>query len=86
MRNVQGTNRVGVVVLILLLVFAGRGLAQTSPGKEGGSRRPATASKQVLLPDFVTLAEKLAPVVVNISTTQIIKGSSRLCVGDFGSF
>jgi serine protease Do len=71
MRNLQG-DRVGVIVLLLLLVSAGGGLTQTSPGK-GGSRGTAPASRQVVLPEFVTLAEKLAPVVVNISTTQVIK-------------
>ena len=73
MRNVPGTNRVVAIVFLFSLVFAGRGLTQTSPGKESGSRTAATASKQVILPEFVTLAEKLAPVVVNISTTQMIK-------------
>jgi hypothetical protein len=70
MKNVKATNRVVAIGFLFSLVFAGRGLTQTSPGKETGSRTAATPSKQVVLPEFVTLAEKLAPVVVNISTTQ----------------
>jgi serine protease Do len=73
MKNVKATNRVVAIGFLFSLVFAGRGLTQTSPGKETGSRTAATPSKQVVLPEFVTLAEKLAPVVVNISTTQMIK-------------
>jgi S1-C subfamily serine protease len=72
MRNVQRTNTV-VFLLLLSLIFAGRALAQTSPGAKGGSERAGTAGKQIVLPDFVDLAEKLAPVVVNIATTQLIK-------------
>jgi serine protease Do len=32
-------------------------------------------TEQICLPDFTTLAEKLDPAVVNISTTQVIKGN-----------
>ena len=74
MRNAQVPNaRVVVLILVFSLSFAGYGLAQTSPRKESRSHDAASASKQALLPDFVTLAEKLGPVVVNVSTTQIIK-------------
>jgi serine protease Do len=72
MRSVQA-NRVAVIVLLLSLAFAGHGLTQTSSRKDSGSRDAATVSKQFVLPNFVTLAEKLGPVVVNISTTQMIK-------------
>ena len=76
MRSVQGANRLAVIVLLFSLAFAGYGLTQTSPSKESESHDAVTASKQLVLPDFVTLAEKLGPVVVNISTTQIDKGNS----------
>jgi serine protease Do len=56
-----------VMVLAFSLTLPGHGLSQTS------GRDPAVTSKQALLPDFVTLAKKLGPVVVNISTTQVTK-------------
>lgn len=65
MRSLQRANRVAVIALLFWLPFAAHGLTQTSPRKDSGSR--------VVLPNFVALAEKLGPVVVNISTTQIIK-------------
>ena len=73
MRRLQGADRRLVVVLLFSLAFAGHGVAQTSSRKQSETRGTATAAKQAVLPDFVALAEKLAPVVVNISTTQIIK-------------
>jgi serine protease Do len=73
MRGIQGADRRLAVVLLFSLAFAGHGVAQTSSRKQSETRSAATAAKQALLPDFVTLAEKLGPVVVNISTTQIIK-------------
>jgi serine protease Do len=56
-----------IAVLLLSLTLPGHGLTQSS------GRDPAVPSKQALLPDFVTLAKKLGPVVVNISTTQVPK-------------
>ena len=73
MRKAHGAIRLAVLVLLFSLSSISQGFAQTSPRKETGSRNAGTASKQTVLPDFVTLAEKLGPVVVNISTTQIIK-------------
>jgi serine protease Do len=44
----------------------------------GAAAAQAQTAKQTGLPDFVQLAEKLAPVVVNISTTQgVPKGPTR---------
>ena len=74
MKSAQGTMaRVVVLALLLSLSCISQSLAQTSSRKETGSRDSGTASKQAVLPDFVNLAEKLGPVVVNISTAQIIK-------------
>ena len=75
MRNIHGAIRIVALLLLFSLGFVGHGLTQTSPRKETGSRDPARAAKEAVLPDFVTLAEKLGPVVVHISTTQIIKGA-----------
>ncbi len=75
MRNIHGAIRIVALLLLFSLAFAGHGVAQTSSRKESETRGAATAAKQAVLPDFVTLAEKLGPVVVNISTTQIIKGA-----------
>ncbi len=74
MRSAQRTiRRVAVLVLLFSLSSISHGLAQTNPRKETGRRNAGTASNQTVLPDFVRLAEKLGPIVVNISTTQIIK-------------
>jgi S1-C subfamily serine protease len=44
----------------------------------GAAAAQAQTAKQTGLPDFVQLADKLAPVVVNISTTQgAPKGPTR---------
>ncbi len=69
MKNAQrAKTRVVVLALISSLCCVSEGRGQTSP-----SRDAVTAAKKVVLPDFVTLAEKIGPVVVNVSTTQIIK-------------
>jgi serine protease Do len=67
MKNHRVYRETAIVVLMLFLTLPGRALTQST------SRDPAVASKQALLPDFVTLAKKLGPVVVNISATQITK-------------
>ena len=74
MRNAYVPNaRVVVLILVCSVSFSGYGLAQTSQKKEGRTYSAASPSKQTVLPDFVTLAEKLGPVVVNVSSTQIIR-------------
>src|SRR5919108_953328 len=66
----------GVVIVALVSLLVGLGISGSldwlAPGRavtgESGSsdvRSPST------LPDFVSLAKKLRPVVVNISTTQV---------------
>ena len=66
-------NNTAVAVLTFTLVFAGYGLTQNSAGMESAPSERNTAAKKSALPDFAALAEKLRPVVVNISTTQIVK-------------
>ncbi|HUK40329.1 MAG TPA: DegQ family serine endoprotease [Candidatus Acidoferrales bacterium] len=66
-------NRAAVAALTFALVFAGYGLTQTSAGMESAPSAKNTAAKRSVLPDFATLAEKLGPVVVNISATQTVK-------------
>jgi len=46
---------------------------EQTPAVQGSSNSGGT--EQICLPDFTLLAEKLDPAVVNISTTQVIKGS-----------
>jgi serine protease Do len=41
------------------------------------SRESAGGDDRICLPDFTVLAEKLDPTVVNISTTQVVKGGQR---------
>ncbi len=75
---------VGLVALISLVV--GLGISGSfdwlSPSRaidlvaEGGSANPEVRS-QGQLPDFVALAKKIRPVVVNISTTQISEGRGQ---------
>jgi serine protease Do len=61
----------GVITLLFLL-----GLAESTAYSAAAAQ--GQTSKQTGLPDFVQLAEKLAPVVVNISTTQgAPKGPTR---------
>src|SRR5207237_4736852 len=55
----------------------------------GGAEKPAATSNPspappVMLPDFAGLAEHVAPSVVNISTTQEVKGGSPLAPGGPG--
>src|SRR6185437_1043456 len=77
---------VGVAVSIRLDVFPrseaisifGQGDQQQTGGGSAGP--PPT----VALPDFAELAEHVAPSVVNVSTTQEVKGSSRLTPGPGG--
>lgn len=64
---------IAVSVLVFSLALAGHGVTQTSRRSESQNRDTAPVLKQPAPPDFVLLAEKLGPVVVNISTTQIIK-------------
>jgi serine protease Do len=72
MRSAQRVNTIiAALVLVFSLALAGHAVTQTSPRRE--SQNTAPVAKQPVLPDFVTLAEKLGPVVVNISTTPIIK-------------
>jgi len=70
-----GTKAVGAVALVFLLLGLGVG------GKlDGLTNRPNlafSAGTPQGLPDFVTLARKLKPVVVNISATQMIKPGQR---------
>jgi len=74
MKSIQGAMKRAVVLALLLsLSCISRSLGQTSSGKETRDRGLVKSSKQIALPDFVALAEKLGPVFVNISTTQIIK-------------
>ncbi|HWP59681.1 MAG TPA: DegQ family serine endoprotease [Candidatus Acidoferrales bacterium] len=68
---VFGTNRRrrihlgGCLAAVLLLL----GLAAARPLESAESQEPGKPPAQAL-PDFVALAKKLAPIVVNISTTQ----------------
>jgi len=60
----------------------------TGPGAvttaKSPSSRPAPASAPLAgRPDFVTLARKLSPTVVNISTTQVIKGRPLMPFPEF---
>jgi serine protease Do len=69
MTSLKGTNTRAIIgVLLLSFALVGQGRAQT-----GGGRDAIIAPRQAVLPDFVTLARKVGPVVVNISTTQVTK-------------
>lgn len=60
----------GFILSALLIGCSPANHAQNAPSS------PPTASPGVLLPDFTTLAEKEGPAVVNISTTQTLRGRS----------
>ena len=55
----------------------------TAPSGGTASAHAGTIAGSAELPDFVTLAKKLRPVVVNISTTQVAVGSEA-SAGPFG--
>jgi serine protease Do len=57
----------------LLLFFYGLVIGLPSPHAAESQPRAAAPSRIAALPDFVELAKKLEPVVVNISTTQAVK-------------
>jgi serine protease Do len=59
----------------------GSEIAEGQKSAEQGPSNEAVVDK-VCLPDFTSLAERLDPAVVNISTTQVIKGSTMR--RDFG--
>ncbi|MBI3015305.1 MAG: DegQ family serine endoprotease [Candidatus Tectomicrobia bacterium] len=61
------------VVLILFLILPGSG---TGWGQNLWTEGGLAATPKVELPPFVDLAEKLKPSVVNISTTQVVRGES----------
>ncbi len=84
--------RVVPVVLISALIgfvaiagpnFSARGnsLNLANAAKEAA---PAVSSRPQELPDFVSLAKKLGPAVVNISTTQVGEGGGQESGGRFG--
>jgi len=65
-------NPVGLcLALTLLLILSG---SVTGWGQSLWTEGSTGVSPQVALPPFVDLAEKLSPSVVNISTTQVVKG------------
>jgi serine protease Do len=92
------SNRRLLVAGLLILVGFAVGIAVTArfdlaPRSEaiglfgGGSDKPAEATAgppQVALPDFSGLAEHLSPSVVNISSTQEVKGTSGFGPGGQG--
>jgi serine protease Do len=63
-----------IVFMLFLLTGIGFGCAGRKTDDAGGflAKNEAAASRR--LPDFVTLAKKLQPIVVNVSTTQIAPG------------
>src|ERR1044072_201160 len=74
-----GLNGAGLIALVSLAIglgISGRrhwlapGRAVSLVGDAGNSEVRASAG----LPDFVSLAKKMRPVVVNISTTQVSEG------------
>jgi serine protease Do len=76
---------VGVVASVRFDLFPRSEAINLFGGAEkpsGGS--PAAPPPVVSLPDFAGLAEHVAPSVVNISTTQEVKGSSGLAPGGPG--
>ena len=80
-----GVKGLLVVALVSLLVglglsgsldwFSGARQVNLWGSTEATELQPAPASQG--LPDFVTLARKLKPIVVNVSTTQVSEGGQR---------
>src|SRR5207253_9895256 len=87
-----GTSRRALLFVALIGVAVGRALSvrfELFPAsqainlfgggeKGGGEESPTGAPPAVTLPDFSGLAEHLSPSVVNISSTQEVKGGPSL--------
>jgi serine protease Do len=63
-----------IVFMLFLLTSIGFGCSGRKTDDAGGFLAKSDAAASRKLPDFVTLAKKLQPVVVNVSTTQIAPG------------
>jgi len=74
--------RYGVIVILVLLIGIGVGtMVDTSSGGQGApfwTETPPKSMPIIQAPNFADLAEHLRPSVVNISTTQVIKGQRRM--------
>ncbi|HXH09705.1 MAG TPA: DegQ family serine endoprotease [Alphaproteobacteria bacterium] len=74
--------RYGVIVLLVLLIGIGVGtMVDTSSGGQGTpfwTETPPKSMPIIQAPNFADLAEHLRPSVVNISTTQVVKGQRRM--------
>jgi len=83
LKNIWGGNVgfKGVILVALVSLVVGLGISGSldwlSPSRavnlmgESGNPEPRSSGQ---LPDFVALAKKMRPVVVNISTTQVSEG------------
>lgn len=86
----------GLVVVALVSLLVGLGVSGSldwlSSGRaininllgETGSAEIRTVAESQGLPDFVSLAKRLRPVVVNISTTQVSEGGAQGFASPFG--
>src|SRR5262245_51640047 len=61
-------------VIFTLFLVTGIGLGCSGRNTDGSERFLAGAAPSRGSPDFVTLAKKLQPIVVNVSTTQMAAG------------
>jgi serine protease Do len=66
-----------VVLPLFLIACSSSNQAETSPAPTA-TAAPATATAALHLPDFTALVEKEGPAVVNISTTQTVRGGGHL--------
>ena len=68
------------VLPLFLIACSSSNQAQTSPvpAAPAVSAAPASASAALRLPDFTALVEKEGPAVVNISTTQTVRGRGQM--------
>jgi serine protease Do len=83
----------GVVAIALVSLFVGLGVSgrlDWFTGRRGANLLGATQSTEVRppvvqgLPDFIALAKKMRPVVVNISTTQVSSEGGQGFASPFG--
>jgi len=77
----QGWLRYGVIALICLIMGGGAGVivGTSSAARDAPfwlESKPGTVPR-IQAPNFADLAEHLKPAVVNISTTQVVKGQRR---------
>jgi serine protease Do len=71
---IEGKIMRNAIIIFMLFLLTGIGFGCSGGKTDGSERFWAGSGPSRNSPDFVTLAQKLQPVVVNVSTTQVASG------------